>query len=86
MVGVEYAVLVVTPAMVVNYFDWYPDASVTDFTLLIFDEFHHAKKDHPYNKIIEKCVKAKHALTNGDGRVTKPIPQVGNCFIEYLLW
>ncbi|XP_067948623.1 ATP-dependent RNA helicase DHX58-like isoform X1 [Watersipora subatra] len=76
MVGVEYAVLVVTPAMVVNYFDWYPDASVTDFTLLIFDEFHHAKKDHPYNKIIEKCVKAKHALTNGDGRVTKPIPQM----------
>ena len=70
MSGKEYVVLVVTPAIIGNYFSMSKNASVSDFTLLIFDEYHHAKKDHPYNELIRKCLQAR-----SDG-TSKFIPQV----------
>ena len=54
--GDDFAVLVVTPAIIGNYFAMCAEASLSDFTLLIFDEYHHAKKDHPYNDLIRRCL------------------------------
>lgn len=67
--GEEFAVLVVTPQIINNYFQMSSSASITDFTLLVFDEFHHAKKDHPYNELIKRCL-----LSGSDAAVK--IPQV----------
>lgn len=81
--GKEYVVLVVTPTIIDNYFSMCKRSSLSDFTLLIFDEYHHAKKEHPYNEIIKKYLEAKAA-----GDIT--VPQVSiwcsNQILSYCCW
>ena len=72
----NYSVLVVTPAMLSNYFEVCPEASHSDFTLLIFDEYHHAKQDHCYNKLVMKCLQFRH-----NAPPNAKIPQV--CMVWY---
>lgn len=70
----EFLVLVVTPAILNNYFEASSEASIGDFTLLIFDECHHAKEAHPYNTLLEHYYKAK-----GSSGV---LPQVSTLFMR----
>ena len=71
--GDDFAVLVVTPAIIGNYFAMCAEASLSDFTLLIFDEYHHAKKDHPYNDLIRRCLDS----ARDSGALVK-LPQVSS--------
>lgn len=52
--GWQHWILVMTPAIIDNYFNTSRDASISDFTLIIFDEMHHTKKKHYYNSVINK--------------------------------
>lgn len=63
--GDDYSILVVTPAMIINYFEVCPEASLSDFTLLIFDEYHHAKQDHYYNRLVLSCMQFHHNAAPG---------------------
>lgn len=67
----KFVVLVVTPAILNNYFLGSEEASVSDFTLLVFDECHHAKEGHPYNTLLYEYYKA--AQSPGS---TARLPQV----------
>ncbi|XP_067948463.1 ATP-dependent RNA helicase DHX58-like isoform X1 [Watersipora subatra] len=58
--GTSYVMLVVTPAILDNYFSTSQQASLSDFTLLLFDEMHHTKKAHNYNLILHKYLTALH--------------------------
>jgi len=70
----ENLVIVVTPAIVSNYFKTSREASLFDFSLLVFDEFHHATKKHDYNWLIKRYVQA---LNGGDPELhDDSLPQV----------
>ena len=56
--GRDYLLLVVTPAILENYFLTSQEAELSDFTLIIFDEVHHAKKRHEYNILIHRYLTA----------------------------
>lgn len=72
----EYKVLVVTPAILNNYFEACRDASISDFTLLIFDECHHAKEGHPYNVLLERYHRAIWDESGILVPIRPPLPQV----------
>lgn len=72
----EYRVLVVTPAILNNYFEASREASISDFTLLIFDECHHAKEGHPYNVLLEKYHKVVWTESGSQNPIRPPLPQV----------
>lgn len=49
-----------TPQILVNNLERNADYnSIHDFTLLIFDECHHTKKDEPYNKVMRLYLQEK---------------------------
>ena len=77
--GDDFAVLVVTPAIIGNYFAMCAEALLSDFTLLIFDEYHHAKKDHPYNDLIRRCLESTR-----ESESPVNLPQVSH-FVRLLL-
>ena len=52
--GDNFHILVVTPDIINNYFQASREASLSDFTLLIFDEVHHTKKKHAYNRLLSR--------------------------------
>ena len=56
--GDNFHILVVTPDIINNYFQASREASLSDFTLLIFDEVHHTKKKHAYNRLLLKYWRA----------------------------
>ena len=49
----KFYIFVVTPDIIKNYFHSSREASMSDFTLLIFDEVHHTKKKHTYNYLLK---------------------------------
>lgn len=80
----DYCILVVTPDIIKNYFLLSREASLSDFTLLIFDETHHAAKKHSYNRILNMYRKAKLERDSSGELSSLCVPQVNNivsCFI-----
>ena len=63
--GDDFYIFVVTPDIIKNYFLTSREASLCDFTLLIFDEVHHTKKKHSYNRVLNMYKKARIAGTIG---------------------
>ena len=52
--GDNFYILVVTPDIINNYFQASREALLSDFTLLIFDDVHHTKKRHAYNRLLSR--------------------------------
>ena len=48
-----------TPQILLNNLDRNSDSSLASFSLLIFDECHHTKKDDPYNKVMRRYLQGK---------------------------
>ena len=80
--GQDYVVLVVTPEIINNYFKVSASASISHFTLLIFDESHHAIKDHPYSRVISKCLQAR---AEGNAASTR-LPQVSAIVLNIVIF
>lgn len=64
--GDEFSVIVVTPAIISNYFLLCKEARLSEFTLFIFDEYHHATGRHPYNDLIMCVLRACKNLKPGE--------------------
>ncbi|XP_067950025.1 ATP-dependent RNA helicase DHX58-like isoform X2 [Watersipora subatra] len=71
----RYVVLVVTPAIILNYFCMHKEASLSQFSLFIFDEYHRATKDSPYNALISKYLEIKLQMSH-DGKALAQLPQL----------
>ena len=50
--GDEFPVLVVTAAIIDLYLQYSKDASISEFSLMVFDECHHARGNEPYNRLL----------------------------------
>ncbi|XP_067939939.1 ATP-dependent RNA helicase DHX58-like [Watersipora subatra] len=66
----EYAVIVATPQIILNYFYAFERSTMRDFTLIIFDECHNARGNDPYNKLLEEYMKER--AENPDGASKLP--------------
>ena len=88
--GDDFYIFVVTPDIIKNYFLTSREASLCDFTLLIFDEVHHTKKKHSYNRVLNMYKKARIAGTIGlpqvDLIVTHFIHKLWSLVLHYFLW
>ena len=66
-----FNIFCMTPQILLNNLERNPDhLSIHSFTLIIFDECHHAKKEEPYNKVMRKYLSEKL------GPSTIKLPQV----------
>ena len=79
-----FNIFCMTPQILLNNLERNPDhLSIHSFTLIIFDECHHAKKEEPYNKVMRKYLSEKL------GPSTIKLPQVlkklfnDTCCIEH---
>ena len=74
----KFQLFVITPAVLENTMCSEKDEKIlSKFTLMIFDECHHAYKNHSYNKIMIKYLMAK-----SEG--SENLPQV-SVVLEYLI-
>lgn len=69
----DYSILCFTPQILVNNIDNKNIKTLSEFSLLIFDECHHAVKDTPYAKLARRYLVEK----NNKGRSNVRLPQVG---------
>ena len=54
-----YHIFCMTPQILLNNMERNSDSSLATFSLLIFDECHHTKKDDPYNKVMRRYLQEK---------------------------
>ncbi|XP_041370901.1 probable ATP-dependent RNA helicase DHX58 [Gigantopelta aegis] len=66
----NYDIIVLTPQILENHFKMNKINSLSTFSLMVFDECHHTRKGEPYNKLMQRYIKAKLR-----GKNTK-LPQV----------
>jgi len=66
----ENDILCFTPQILVNNLDKGTVKSITEFSLLVFDECHHTKGDTAYNKLMRKYLVEKELKKDN-------LPQVG---------
>lgn len=75
-------VIVLTPQILVNAIDNGDlDGSFSQVTLMIFDECHHAMKDHPYNNIMSRYI---DIVLSRDEEKIHHLPQVNYIFLLYI--
>lgn len=67
----DFDILCFTPQILVNNLDEKVIKSLSEFSLLILDECHHARGDDPYNNLMRKYLIEK-------AETKKEMPQVRN--------
>ena len=66
-------IVVLTPAIFVNALkEWNPQVKLSDVLLLVFDECHHAEKNHPYMQIMDIYLEQKFEVS----RVRGSLPHI----------
>jgi ERCC4-related helicase len=56
----KYDIIVMTPQILLNALNKHHVESLKVFTLMVFDECHHATKEHPYNNIMAVYLDEKY--------------------------
>ena len=72
----RFEIIIMTPQILVDALKRKTISSVSKFSLMLFDECHHAMKAHPYAVVQTFYLKAKF---NSDGEPVH-LPQVGRSF------
>ena len=72
-----FQIFCMTPQILLNNLDRNSDSSVSSFTLLLFDECHHTKKDDPYNKVMRRYLMEKFDSPSLE------LPQVDFCRTDF---
>ena len=62
--GDKYSVFVITPAIIDKYLEKEDGASISEFSLMVFDECHHARGNEPYNKVLQHYWRSSRSKPN----------------------